>query len=211
MTTKIIDLTRSLDKATASFPGDRPLDYETEGTYLKQQFITNVVRSSMHVGTHIDAPLHMIENGKSVADFPVDKFFGRGVLIDAKKLIDNNEIQVPKDVKLKKGDIVLVMTGMDSEFGKKNYFYNYPALSKSFAQWLIDNQVSIVGVDSCSPDYYPFPVHKSLLNKEILIIENLTNLKKLINKKNFEVVSLPIKISIEGSWVRIVARVIEKN
>ncbi|MBV8520932.1 MAG: cyclase family protein [Acetobacteraceae bacterium] len=38
----------------------------------------------MHVGTYMDAPLHMIEDGARISDIPVGKFFGRGRLVDAR-------------------------------------------------------------------------------------------------------------------------------
>jgi kynurenine formamidase len=205
---KIIDLSRKLSDQTPTYPGDKPFGIERDGDYKTSGFITHIVDSSMHVSTHMDAPVHMIKGGKNMGDFSVEKFIAKGVLIDARKLIKGNEIQVPKNVRLFSGAIVLVMTGMDKRFSQKNYFSNYPALSRDFALWLITNKVSIVGTDSCSPDFYPFRIHKMLLGKNILIIENLTNLEKLKKEKSFEVVALPIKTNLEGSWVRVVARIL---
>lgn len=205
---KTIDLSRKLNDQTSTYPGDKPLGIKRSGDYKLDGFITHIVDSSMHVGTHMDAPIHMIKGGKSMADFTVEKFIAKGVLIDARKLIKGNEIQVPKNIRLFPKAIVLVMTGMDKNFGQKKYFSNYPALSKDFALWLIKNKVSIVGTDSCSPDFYPFRIHKMLLGKNILIIENLTNLEKLKKEKSFEVIALPIKINLEGSWVRVAARTV---
>lgn len=58
----------------------------------------------------------------------------------------------------------------------------------------------------CSPDHKPFPIHRILLRNDILIIENLTNLKELIGKK-FKVYAFPINLQIEASPVRVVAEI----
>jgi len=65
----------------------------------------------------------------------------------------------------------------------------------------------MVGLDMCSPDRPPFPVHKILLGGEILIIENLTNMEAL-EGKNFTIYAFPIKLQIDGAPVRVVAEVL---
>ncbi|MFQ7174451.1 MAG: hypothetical protein ACLRQF_21855 [Thomasclavelia ramosa] len=57
-----------------------------------------------------------------------------------------------------------------------------------------------------SPDQYPFKVHHKLLENDILIIENLRNLKKLEGVKRFEVMAFPLNIP-EASLTRVVARI----
>ena len=58
-----------------------------------------------------------------------------------------------------------------------------------------------------SPDQYPFKVHHKLLENDILIIENLRNLKKLEGAKRFEVMAFPLNIRAEASLTRVVARI----
>lgn len=55
-------------------------------------------------------------------------------------------------------------------------------------------------------DNYPFKIHKLLLSNNILIMEKLTNLEKLLNISSFEVLAFPLKIRAEASIVRAVAR-----
>ncbi len=65
----------------------------------------------------------------------------------------------------------------------------------------------MVGFDSPSPDRTPFVIHKLLLGQEILILENLCNLEKLLGVTGFEVVALPAKFRSDSAPVRVVARV----
>jgi len=60
-------------------------------------------------------------------------------------------------------------------------------------------------MDSPSPDNYPFSVHKILLSNDVLIIEMLTNLDKLIGVSEFNVIALPPKFDTAGSFTRVVA------
>ena len=70
----------------------------------------------------------------------------------------------------------------------------------------VEKKIKMLGVDMCSPDHSPFPIHKILLANNILILENLTNLSDLENKE-FKVHAFPIKLQIDGSPVRVVAEI----
>ena len=67
----------------------------------------------------------------------------------------------------------------------------------------------MVCIDSPSPDRRPFEIHKLLLENNVLIAENLTNLDKLMSANNFEVIALPLKIHADSSPARIIARIRE--
>ena len=63
----------------------------------------------------------------------------------------------------------------------------------------------MIGFDMPSPDRFPFESHKMLLKNEIFILENLCNIEKLLNAKEFKIAAFPLKIEAEGSLVRAVA------
>ena len=108
---------------------------------------------------------------------------------------------------VRKGDIVLVLTGFYKKFGQAEYYEKYPEITEDFAKKLVDLGVKIVGVDTPSPDRPPFNIHKLLLKNDVLIIENLTNLEKLLGIKKFEIFAFPPNFDVEGSPVRVVAKV----
>lgn len=76
------------------------------------------------------------------------------------------------------------------------------------ARFLLSRKVKMLGMDLPSPDEYPFPVHKLLLENNVYILENLTNLDKLLNLSAFEVIAFPLKMRADSSIARVVARVI---
>jgi kynurenine formamidase len=188
------------------FPGDELPSLTQIATVQEQGFSDHCLSTGMHVGTHIDAPAHMLENGKLISDYPAEKFFGRGVLIDArgKTFAD---VDLLSSVNIQKGDVVVVMFGWSEKFSQADYFINYPEITESFANKLVELGASIVGMDTPSPDSMPYKAHKILLAKDILIIENLRNLEALLNYKSFEITALPLNIEANASLCRIVAKI----
>lgn len=158
----------------------------------------------MHVGTHMDAPSHMVEGGATISDIPLARLYGKGHLVDAR-----NKKTVTPDLltnhSINKGDIVLVWTDWSKKFREPDYFNDHPMITEAFAQRLVALGVSLIGLDTPSPDKEPFPVHKILLEKEVLIIENLANLESLQSLKSFHVHTYPIKYMAGGAPVRVVA------
>ncbi|MDQ3099317.1 MAG: cyclase family protein [bacterium] len=201
---KYIDLTRSFGEGVSVYPGDPHPEIKTVNTVEADGFTLSEVRTGMHVGTHMDAPLHFILGGKKMYEIPVEKFFGRGIIIDARGK-DNIDIDLLNGVALKPGDIVLVLTGWSARFEDEKYFTDYPDITIAFAEKLISAGVSIVGTDSASPDHEPFETHKKLLGNDILIIENLVNLEELTAVGEFNVVALPVKYETEATPVRVVS------
>lgn len=114
-TMNIIDLTRTYTRGMPTYPGDPIPELKPIASIGIDGFVDHLVTTGMHVGTHIDAPLHMIEGGKKISEIKPDRFFGRGVCINAEGVKDIAE-NVLENVELKQGDIVLVHTGFDKQF-----------------------------------------------------------------------------------------------
>jgi len=199
-----IDLSVSLNEKTPVFPGDPKTQIKTGGILEKDGYQDHYVCVGTHVGTHIDAPSHMIKGSESIEKIPLEHFSGRGVYIKV-----NNEkfdIETVKQVPIQNGDIVLFHTGISNRYYESEYFDNYPDIPESIVNYLVEKKIKIVGVDMCSPDHSPWPMHKILLKNNILIIENLANLASLSGKE-FQVYAFPLKVALDGSPVRVVAEI----
>ena len=92
------------------------------------------------------------------------------------------------------------------KFQALDYHESYPEITEGFAKALIAHKVKIVGMDTPSPDKSPFTVHKLLLSSEILIIENLMNLDKLLKIEQFDVIALPMNLETDAAPIRVVAK-----
>lgn len=201
---KFIDLSVPLNENTPVYPGDPKTKINSGGLLEKDGYEDHYVCVGTHVGTHIDAPSHMLAGGKSLDQFSISSFTGRGVCIKVDKSFNIDGV---KKATLKKGDVVLFNTGMSSVYYRPEYYDKYPAMPEELATYLVKAGVKLVGVDMCSPDYEPFPIHKIFLRNGVLIIENLTNLSALAGKK-FTVYAFPIKLELDGVPVRVVAQLI---
>lgn len=198
----IIDLSVPLNNNTPVYPGDPKTKIKTAGMLGKDGWNDHYVSFNTHVGTHIDAPLHMVKSGKSLDQYPIERFVGRGRYIKVR----NNKFSLDdvKSTDIKRGDIVLFNTGLSSKYHDASYFEDYPTVPDEIAMYLVEQGVSMVGLDMCSPDHAPFLIHKIFLNGDVLIIENLTNLKQLAGRK-FVVYALPIKLDVDGAPARVIA------
>ena len=203
---KLIDLTHTIHSNIAVFPGDDAIQLDQIRTLERDGFNNYRLSTGMHVGTHIDSPKHMTSDKRLMADLPLEMFAGKGVLIDVRgeMLIEFREsfrtIIQPES-------IVLFYSGMDQHFGEPDYFSNYPDITEELARFLAAQHVKIVGLDWVSPDHEPYPIHDILFKSDVLILENLTNLDKLLVEADFEVFAFPLNIEADSSIVRVVARV----
>lgn len=198
-----IDLSVVLNEKTPVFPGDAPSKIEPAGDIDRDGYCDHLVSFATHVGTHIDAPMHMIKGGKSLDQIPLDQFVGRGKYVE---VIDGN-FDAVKDVAIQEGDIVIFNTGMIKKYHDPIYFEEYPIMSEEIAQYLVDKKVKMIGIDAGNPDNQDdFPIHKILLGGNVLIAENLTNTDQLKGKE-FTIYALPLNLQIDGAPARIIAEI----
>jgi arylformamidase len=156
-----------------------------------------------NTGTYLDSPFHRYANGSDLADLPLqsianlegvvvrwDMSNGRAVGVDALKTID---VQ---------GKAVLIHTGWDAHWRTERYFRSHPYLTCDAAQWLVDHQAALVGIDSLNIDSTEDgtrPAHTLLLGANIPIVEHLCNLRA-IPEHRFRFFAVPVKIKRMSSF-----------
>ncbi len=203
---KYIDLTHSFVLNMPAYPGDPKSSLAQSTSIEKDGYTDHQLHTLMHVGTHMDAPLHMIKNGAYMDEISLDTFFGKGVLIDARG-IQHIDDTILVDVDILPNSIVLVYTGFGAKYHTPQYFEDYPQIDESFAKRMVELKTKIVGMDIVGPDQPPYLTHKQLLSHGILIIENLTNLEALLEIKNFDILAIPAKFHTDATPVRVIATV----
>lgn len=134
---------------------------------------------SLHSGTHIDAPLHYCDDGKSVESLRLNTFFGKCTVISVKG----------------------VLTGEDMErllpYCKKRILFHGDGetfLSESAAIVLAESRVVLVGTDaqSIAPSFDEDRPHRRLAQAGIAVLERL-NLSS-IEDGEYELCAFPIKL-----------------
>lgn len=200
----IVDLSMPVNEHTVVFPGDAAPHFEQAGNIQDAGFLDHVIHLNNHLGTHVDAPGHMVEGGKMLFEYGIDRFICDGIGIDAR---GGNTLTADllNGVEIPKGAAVLFYTGSGDHYVKSSYATDYPIFDEGLAARLIEADVSMVGVDMISYDHdAPFPIHKMLLKQDILLMENLINLDSIDGKK-FKLFALPVNFQLEAAPARVVA------
>ena len=193
----ILDLSHKLTDNTPAYPGDPAFRLtKREGT---TGYISYEIAGCLHNGTHVDLPMHLLFGNTTCADFPLDRFFRDGQVLD----VSGKKVITATDFDLTLEQIPLFFTGWDKTFGTPEYFTAHPVLDMSAAEKLVSSGVKLIGLDFPSPDALPFTVHLYLLEHNICIVENLTGLQQLHTPFKFS--ALPLSLEAEASFVRAVA------
>jgi kynurenine formamidase len=185
---------------------DNKMNLYLDKTIKDDTFNNSRLDISMHTGTHIDISSHLIDNKKAIADIDINHFAGSGKIFDVrgKEIIKEGDFSHNT---ICKDDIVIFCTGHSSNYYQEHYFINYPVIHPDTINVLIKKEIKLLGIDTPSPDKYPFEEHIKLFQNNITILENLTNLEQLLTIERFDIYAFPLKIRAEGSIVRAVAKI----
>jgi len=206
-----VDLTHTLSPDISCYPGTEPPVFSGACTLETHGFAERRIAIYSHTGTHVDAPSHILSQGAALDDFGAGRFVGPGTALDLRGLdgpVIRPEDLAPFQSEIEGRDFLLLCTGWSGRWGRKSYYEAYPVLTPEAARWLAGFRPKAVGVDAISVDPMDtetFPVHRLLLERDILVIENLTRLEALLGRE-FLLCCLPLKIeAADGAPVRAVA------
>lgn len=224
---RLIDLSQTLEEHMPHFPTHSMFFHslwsapERGGRSLHYLLVMHE-----HNGTHVDAPAHFLRDAPpdahvTIENVPLDKLMGRGVRVDCRgtqagEYVSKDHIRKWEDRHgaLQAGDIVLLDFGWAAKWAlrpdNQPYVEDWPGVGMDAAEYLLSKQAAALGVDTLSPDPLEAlrtrPIHPVVLEKQMLIIENLCNLDQLPDF--FIFMAFPLKIREgSGSPVRAVALV----
>lgn len=208
----IIDLSQSINSDIKLYPGSPNVYFLKWSKYTIDGYDSEAIFLSTHTGTHMDAPSHFIEGAESIDDIDVNRFVMKNVhllkiLKSSNQLITTEDI-INSNIDIKENDSIVFSTGWEHNYNSDNYISSNPGLSSQAATYLSNKKINAVAIDSPSIDSgieSEFPVHQILLKNNIIIIENICNLAQ-IDKKNFKLIAIPLKLrGASGSPVRALA------
>jgi arylformamidase len=202
---KIIDLTHMINDQMITYPTPwhPKVSVERLGKIEDVGRNTRKISLGTHTGTHIDAPLHFVKDGKSIEKIPLDKIVGKVTIVDFSHLEKNHPIEKENLEKIKITKRMIFRFGWEKYWNKMEFYENHPFFTEDAANFLVSQGVELLGYDTPSPDSskpisdIDSPIHKILLENEIVLLEYLANLDNLDNLENWNIVVAPMKI--EGS------------
>lgn len=163
-------------------------------------YILQEVTMGSHVGTHVEFPYHHLKDGKSAADYPLDRLMGDAVLLDFSHKKKDEEItrrEVEEcGVAVRKGDIALIRTDMHKHW-KTPRAHDRPVLSIEATRYLAEEVgIHCIGTDATGLEVRgrnDQPVHEILFTHDVAMVESLTNLDTLESTR-FTIIMLPLPV-----------------
>ncbi len=208
---KYIDISHPFDVTTPVYPGSEPPAITQESTIQNNGFNEKQICFSIHSGTHIDAPAHMLTGGATIDSLDISHYTGRGYAIDvsacSKGKIDISMLS-PHREKLESADFLILHSGWHMYSSGAEYYSGFPVLSDEAAEWIAGFSLKGIGVDMVSVDPVnstDYVNHMTFFRRNMIIIENLKDTEQLIGKE-FILNVFPLNITGgDGSPVRAVA------
>lgn len=207
---KIFDLSHKLNNLTPVYPGNESPEFTQIADFESHGYRETQLRFHSHLGTHIDAPAHMMEDGKTLDQLPVEHFCGNAFIIKT-PIYRNIDFEFLKGFETEIGqcEFVLFQTGWSQFWGTPEYFGRFPVLTKEAVAFLLQFNLKGIGFDHISADPMDstdFPNHYAILGKNLIIIENLAFPDGFNESKGeFSCFPLPYE-NADGSPVRAVLK-----
>ncbi len=208
---RFYDISMTIGNGMISWPSDGPVRVEKVRSMENGERL-NLSRLSMsaHTGTHVDAPVHFIQEGSGIDSVSLDILIGPAAVVHLPGVreIGAGELVaagIPPDTQR-----LLLKTDNGKLQGLKQFKTNYSFITAEGAKHIIDSGVRLVGIDYLSIAAYGSgeAVHQALLGEGIVIIEGV-DLRE-VSPGPYNLMALPLKIGgCDGAPARVVLEKIE--
>ncbi|QMW04578.1 cyclase family protein [Spirosoma foliorum] len=196
-----IDISVTLCPSLPTWPGSIGVQTRSLHT-IGPNSDANVSRLDMdvHTGTHLDAPLHFVNNGADTSSFLLTTLIGACRVVSipdtdtiTRELLEHHVgADVPKRLLLRTDNSL-------SNWEAKPFRESFTALAADAAEWIVEKQIQLVGIDYLSIQRYADSpaTHQILLRNRIIILEGIY--LGHVEPNTYQLICLPLKVQgIEG-------------
>ena len=200
------DITLTITPEMIVWPGDPSVSMQRLSSIASGDN-ANVTQISMscHTGTHVDAPDHFLNNGKTVESLSLDLLMGRAYVLHLPN-VNLITASILRDADIPPRTRRLLFKTRNSDYwasGNKEFQTDFVGLSVDAAELLVDRNVKLLGIDylSIAPYKQGKPVHTILLDAGVVVVEGL-DLSK-VSQGRYTLTCLPLKLGgAEGAPTR---------
>ena len=174
---KIYDVSQLLGNDTPIYPGNPEFNTFFKSTLTTGTSNVSEITMGSHFGTHIDAPLHMVDKGLSISDIPLDTFIGKCTVLD----LTHVELSITEDdIKSANSENtglnkILVLKTKNSIRGFDEFHPDFIYLEPSAAEYIAGQKIRLLATDGPSVKKFHSEdlIHKFLFDHDVIIAEGL--------------------------------------
>lgn len=207
---KIYDISLPISPRMPVWPGDPPVELKQMSSIEKGDHANvSQIKMSVHTGTHIDAPNHFINSGKTINQLPLEKLIGQVLVIEIDEEIDiltESVLTHHQDWRILTGQKKVLFKTRNSSLWKTHptaFQSDYVGIDKSGADCLASLGLDLIGMDylSVTPFNETLEPHQVMLAHDIILLEGI-NLSE-IGRGIYQLFCLPLNIeNCDGSPAR---------
>ncbi|HVP19677.1 MAG TPA: cyclase family protein [Spirochaetia bacterium] len=183
-----------------------PFHMETVATVSKDSFYSSQITATTISGLYLESPAHIIEGGKTLDEYPVERFFTAAKIVKLPR--QNPRAQIDGELlsrhapEVTPGEALLVATGWGAQWNRPGYVLDCPNMKKSALEWVLERRVSLFGVDipciesswSEQDDAAKGSLLRKLFEQDVLLLAPLVNLEAVRSDRG-TLVCLPLRLA----------------
>ena len=194
---KIYDVSVPIRTGGLTYPGNPDIHVELQQAIARgASSNVSLLNFGSHTGTHVDAPRHVFDGGRTVDQIDIDKLVGPALVIemdDGVMAVGRAELASHPLNGVKR---LLLKTRNSKYLTQDPHFHqDYTYLAPDGAAYLVEAGVQLVGIDYLSIEQFHsghHMTHRTLLEKDVVIVEGV-NLDA-VPPGSYDLICLPLRL-----------------
>jgi arylformamidase len=206
---KIFDISLTISPDLPVWPGDPRIELkQVESMDAGADANVSHLSAGVHVGTHVDAPHHFLNDRRTVESLPLDVLTGPCYVTQLPDGIEAITAEALEGISLPAGLTRVLFGTRNSRLwvrGETEFQEDFVAVTEDGAEWLVERGIQLVGVDylSVAPFNDSIPTHTTLLDAGVIVVEGLD--LSAVPRGFYELYCLPLKLQgAEGAPARVI-------
>lgn len=209
MAERFIDISVSLRPDLPVWPDDPAVKLEPMSRIAHGDLVNVTgIGIGTHTGTHIDAPWHFIDDGKTLESITPDRLVGPCFVADLTSTADHLSAADFENAGIPENTTRLLVKTKNSDLWRASpsqFSESYAGIAPDGARWLVDNRIDLIGIDYLSVE--PFTAdgetHRIILGAGLIILETID--LGLVDPGHYTLYCLPLRIDgVDGAPARAV-------
>lgn len=194
----IYDISLPISPDLPVWPGDPAVVLEkTASMDAGDDANVSLIKAGVHVGTHVDAPHHFLNDGRTVENLSLDILTGSAFVLHLADDVDMITADILDAAPIPPLTQRLLLRTRNSDLWTSDsriFHRDFVAIQTDGAEWLVDHGIQLIGVDylSVAPFADSVPTHQILLKAGIIALEGC-DLRQVPQGK-YQLYCLPLKL-----------------